>query len=157
RVQRIGVEFHPHVIWLDAPEIDLDAVIPRTVALLHADGPKAHIRPSRGDLALPGDEFGAGLTLVSGTRVMCRRERDVVFFYVLPHSSVRGVRRSQARDTFTNTADPTPGHSAAVAVVEQRDNLLLEQCVQSIGFGSIPGRVVAVLLAVADRPPHIRR
>jgi len=40
-----------------------------------------------------------------------------------------------------------------VPVVELRDDLVLQDGIERLGVGTIRGRVVSVLLPVADRPP----
>ena len=43
-----------------------------------------------------------------------------------------------------------------VAGIKLRDHLAFEQLVERLGFGRVPGRIVAMLLAIPQRPAHFR-
>src|SRR4030095_5949778 len=74
---------------------------------------------------------------------------------VLSYCAVGGVLRRQARHALTHAFNPGEGKSVRVAVVEERDDLLLQFRVERVGLGSIPLRILTTLSAIADGPTHI--
>ena len=64
--------------------------------------------------------------------------------------------RREPRHALTHHRDPLRGDALLVALVELRDDFTLQQRVQSLRFGGVHIRIVAVLLAIADRPAHFR-
>src|SRR5271154_3687964 len=64
--------------------------------------------------------------------------------------------RSKDCHTFADASKPSGRHSLRVPVVELGNNLLLQQCVETFRFSSIPRRVFAMFSSVAYSPPNLR-
>src|SRR5208283_506601 len=84
-----------------------------------------------------------------------RSGRQVVLLSVLANGSIRRKLRRQPRHAFTHHCNPLARQAVVVAIVETRDHLTLQDVVQLPGLCLIPCVIVAVFLAVAERPADI--
>jgi len=90
-----------------------------------------------------GDDYR--IAVVATPRAGCRHRR-----------AVNGAARCAG--VLTNALHfLTPGIAALVPGRKLKDYLLFEPLVKRDGFGYVPGGIVAMLLAVPQRPPHFRR
>ena len=69
------------------------------------------------------------------------------------HRAVGGKTRCQPRHAFTHPRDPGGWDALVVAGIELGDHLPFEQIVERLGFDSVPGRIVAMFLAVPKAHP----
>ena len=76
---------------------------------------------------------------------------------VFAHRAVGGEARCQPRHAFPHPLDPCGGNAALVSGIKLRDHLPLEQVVERVGFDSVPSGIIAMFLAISQRPPHFRR
>src|SRR3989441_5714993 len=75
---------------------------------------------------------------------------------VLPYHAVRREPRGEASHARAHLRDPGLRNPARVSRVKGGHDVTLEQRVQGLGLGSVPGRIVAMLLAVPQGPADIR-
>ena len=78
--------------------------------------------------------------------------REIMLLNVFEHRAVGGEVRSQPRHAFTHPFDPSCGNAFLVAGVKFWNHLAFESFVECLGFGRVPGWIIAMLFTVAQRP-----
>ena len=76
---------------------------------------------------------------------------------VFPYRAVRGKARCQSRHAFPHPLHPGRGNALFVAGIKRGHHLPLEQVVERVGFDGVPRGILAVLPAVSQGPPDLRR
>src|SRR5208283_1451434 len=106
---------------------------------------------------LPDDHLPALCAFVCRAFTVCSSSREVMLLSVFTHRATRGITWCQLSHALPHPRHPGGRNTMLVAGIELRDHLALEQVVERFRFGSVPSEIVAMLLAVAQRPPDFRR
>src|SRR5690349_5600040 len=105
----------------------------------------------------PTYDARSGRAIILTALVVRGRARQIIFLRVLSHCAVGRVLRRQSRHALTHAFNPCDGKPVCVAVVEERNDLLLQFRVERVGLGSIPLRILTSFSPVAYGPTHILR
>ena len=155
-VHPVGIELHAHGLRVEVMDgqLNLERMVLPVGLDLHG------AKPERGPLLLhrvpPGDHLPAQRAVGGRARTVGRGSREVVLLGVLAHRTVGGEAWCQPRHALPHPRDPGGRDARLVAGVELRHHLPFEPVVERLGFGRVPGGIVAMVLAVAQRPADVR-
>src|SRR5262249_2070876 len=117
---------------------------------------EADLAPVLRERPLPVDETDAPCAAIARALLIARGGGQVVALRVLAHGAICREARRERAHAAPHALDPSPRHAVGASPIALRDDLLLEDSVQVVGFRRVPGRIVSVLLAIAERPAHAR-
>ena len=155
---RVRVELDAYRLRIHAAaQVHLDGDTLLGAVGLHAQGAEARLRPVRGERLSPGDQFCAQFAALGRSGPVRGRRRHVVLLRVLADDPVGRESRREPRHTRAHLRDPASGQTLLVPRVEAGDHVALQQRIERLGLSDVPGGIVAMVLAVPERPPHLGR
>src|ERR1035438_6527015 len=155
-VNTVGIKLNGYSARVEVIEIDLNVEDMLLAFSLHRHFTKAQRRPFLFQTMPPIKHLPANCPFFGTAQVVGGCGREVVLLGIFAHRAVSGKARSQPRHAFPHPPDPGRGHALCVTGMKLRDHLPFEPLVKNLRLGGVPRRIIAVLLAIPQRPPQIR-
>jgi len=123
--------------------------------ILHLHFAEAHSIPVLFQGLAPVDQLPGHSAFVRRALAVSVGAGDIVLLGVFANRAARGKARRQPGHAFPHARHPGGGNTALISLIKLRDYFAFQQVIESFGFRGVPGRVLTMLVSVAQSPTHV--